>query len=722
MTCLTQADWIAPAESYGDVCPVFRKRFTPAQPWTRASLQITALGVYEARLNGQRVGRFVLAPGWTAYARRLQVQTYDVAGFLRPGVNTLEITVGKGWFRSPMPGWITEARRGELAALPAGLIAALEIASADGAVLRVATDETWETAESPVRFSEIYDGEHYNSTFVPTRWTAARRIDWPKEILIPQEGEEIREAERIAAKAILHTPAGETVVDFGQEITGYVELRLKAAAGSRVRILHGEMLDRDGNFFNANYRRAKAELRYICREGEQTWHPVLTFFGFRYLKLAEFPGEPDCSCFTAVVLCSDLRQTGFAASGVPELNRLFSNILWGQKGNFLDVPTDCPQRDERLGWTGDAQVFARAACLNYDTERFFRKWLRDLAAEQKPDGMVPHVVPDVMPGDTCSAGWGDAAVIIPWQVYQTYGDPAVLADQFDSMRRWVDHVTSVTTTPDLWTGHFHFGDWLALDAPEGSREGASDKDFIASVYYLNAARLTVKAGRVLGKDISGYEALAQRQLAAIRAAWPAYRTQTEHVLAVYFGIAKDCQAASDALAALIHRDGDQLKTGFIGTPYLLHALSRYGHAGQAWTLLLRKAYPSWLYAVGKGATTIWEHWDGVRPDGSFWSDSMNSFNHYAYGAAADWIYEQAAGIRHPEDAPGYAKALIEPHPDRRAGRLDVTLRTRSGIIRSQWTCLPDDSVRYEIRADMPALIRIGGRETDVPPGTYTFWG
>ncbi|MBQ9307086.1 MAG: alfa-L-rhamnosidase, partial [Clostridia bacterium] len=396
-------------------------------------------------------------------------------------------------------------------------------------------------------------------------------------------------------------------------------------------------------------------------------------------------------------------------------------IVWGQRGNFLHVPTDCPQRDERLGWTGDAQAFIRTASYFFDVERFFRKWLHDMAADQYASGEVGQVIPDVMPQDgSSSAAWGDAATICPWQIYQTYGDLSVLEDQFGCMKNWVDYITSATTTKDLWTGHFHFGDWLGLDAPSGSYKGSSREDFIATAFYAHSAALVVKAGRLLGKDVTAYEALHDRIVSAFRAAFPTCQTQTEYTLKVHFDLCEDKQQTADALAERVRADGKQLRTGFVGTPYLLHVLSQYGHADLAWDLLLRREYPGWLYPVTKGATTVWEHWDGIKEDGSFWSTDMNSYNHYAYGAVADWVFEQAAGLRHAEDQPGFSELIYAPHPDPRIGWLQARLDTRHGTVRALWVC-EEDGVRYELTTPVRTKVCLGGKAQWVNPGQYTFW-
>ena len=715
---IKSAQWITASRNIGDICPVFRKKWNNEKQVSRAVLSITARGVYSAELNGALIS-YPLAPGWTAYNKRLQYQRYDVTDHIK-AENELLVYVGKGWFASPMPGWIDSKERRERCSSTLGILAVLEMIYTDGTNEIIRTCDDWEWAESRIRFSEIYDGETFDASLAEEFTENALVFGAPFDNLIPQEGESIVESERVLPKSIIRTPNGETVVDFGQEVTGYVELSLNAKDGDRVILLHGEVLDRDGNFYNANYRLAKARLCFICREGVQTYHPKLTFFGFRYVLLKEFPTEPSKEMFTAVAVHSDIRQTGYIETGSEDINKLISNIFWGQRGNFLDVPTDCPQRDERLGWTGDAQVFVKAASLNFDVERFFRKWLRDLAADQHPDGSVGQVIPDYMPGEP-SAAWGDAAVICPWQIYMTYGDRSVLEEQFDSMKGWVDYITSVTKDEGLWTGGTHFGDWLGLDAPSGSYKGSSRDDFIASAFYYYSTCLLNKAGKVIGRDVSEYGQLAEKIKASFRTSFPECHTQTEHVLAIKFGLAEDIGKCAADLAQMIEAEGTQMRTGFVGTPYLLHALSDNGYAEIAYSLLLRKGYPSWLYSVGKGATTIWEHWDGIMENGDFWSTDMNSFNHYAYGSVADWIYEKAAGIQAIESEPGYRKVIIAPLPDKRLGWLRVRLDTRNGKIVSCWRC-EKDSVRYEISVDMPAVIIIDGRPVKVNSGKYIFWG
>ena len=623
-----------------------------------------------------------------------------------------------------MPGWCDSSYQDGLRSWPAGLLAELEITYEDGTAETIGTDTSWSVAESATRFSEIYDGEQYDAS---KDFSAARcgvhALEGPWDSLIPQEGVEIHEQERISPSGIFTTPAGETVVDFGQELTGYVELSVDAKCGDVIALSHAEVMDRDGNFYTENYRAAKAKLHYTCCDGRQTWHPHFTFFGFRYIRIDAFPGgaalaKPEN--FTAIVVHSEMKRTGHLSCSDPLLNQLFSNIIWGQKGNFVDVPTDCPQRDERLGWTGDAQVFVRTACMNYDVEQFFTKWLADMAADQRDDGCVGHVIPDLLQSPYGSAAWGDAAVICPWEIYLAYGNPQILKNQFDCMKGWIDYITSSTKTPYLWTGGTHYGDWLGLDAPSGSYKGSTREDFIASAFYAHSTELLIKAGHVLGKDMADYEALYEKIIAAFRAAFPTYGTQSECVLAAHFHLTEHPQSAADQLAKMVKEAGNQLQTGFVGTPYLLHVLSDYGYAELAYTLLLRKEYPSWLYPVTKGATTIWEHWDGIMEDGGFWSADMNSFNHYAYGSVADWIYQKAAGIHTAENAPGYAFIRFAPVPDARLSWLTASLQTRHGLVESGWR-QEDGKWRYEITTPVDAEICIDKNTQKVAAGHYIFY-
>lgn len=715
------ADWIKPKNDYGS--PIFVKEFDLKGEVKSAALTITAIGVYEANLNGKRVGDFVLAPGYTSYWNRLQYQTYDVTEQLCSS-NRLEVFVGPGWWRSRYTVMPLRDR-------PAGLIACLEVTYADGSCQRIATDTSWRVMKSSVISSDIFDGEVYDATHIPDpkNTEEALTFEGPGAELIHQEGEFIKEHERIHAVKIIKTPKGEYVVDFGQNVTGYAEITVTAKKGERIKTSHGEVLDAEGNFYNANYRSARAEYTCICAEGKYSYKPLATFYGFRYIRLEEYPGGVENAKpedFVAVAVYSDIKQTVRFNCSDPVLNRFYQNVLWGQKDNFLDIPTDCPQRDERRGWSGDAQIFVKAACYNFDVEKFFIKWLRDMQIEQRQGGIVDWIIPtcDNILEDPASAtaAWGDVATVAPWTIYMAYGNGQLLAEHFGMMKGWVDHITNSTEDKYLWTGaakkRQQFGDWLGLDAPEGSYKGSSRDDFIGSAYYAYSTSLVVKAGKVLGKDVSAYEELYDNIVATFRKTFTEYTTQTECVLAIQFGLAEDIQAACDLLAQKVIDCGRHLQTGFVGTAYLLHALCKGNYYDLAYELLLRREFPAWLYAPTHGGTTVWEHWDSVKEDGSFWSPDMNSFNHYAYGAVMDWVYGVAAGIT-PTEA-GYEKVRIAPHPTDRLQWLNVEFESRKGVIKSGWR-MQDGYWRYEIETPVEAEVIIDGKQHTVSEGSYVYF-
>ncbi len=717
------ASWITRKGIHSRTVPVFRRDFSCDGEILEGTLEVTAAGVYDAMLNGNRVGDFILAPGWTEYHKRLQVQQYDVTSFLQ-AKNRLELTVANGWYRRANAEWThTKYPDEDLCAM---VIAALRIRYRDHREERIFTDVSWQAGLSNISLSGIFDGEDVDARVEPHDFEKAEIADYPKEALIPQEGPEIREQEIVYPCRSIRTPRGEWVLDFGQNLTGYMVFEGIFHEGERLSISTGEVLDRDGNFYNGNYRFARSQLHYICREGFQHYRPRFTFFGFRYLRLDEAPTSFTEDSIRAVVVHSEMKRTGWLETEDPMLNQLFSNILWGQKGNYLDVPTDCPQRDERYGWTGDGQLFARMATYQFDVRQFFRKWLADLRAAQREDGWVPEVVPSIVAYQPGCGAWSDAATIIPWQLYETYGEEAFLRDQYDSMTAWVDYVPTVSKTPDLWTGCWTYGDWLALDHPEGyvppdletSKRGYSNDDLVCSAFYANSLDLVIRAGKILGRDTERYEAQYQRTVRKFRETYGGrLNTQTEKVLAVHFRLAEDPQRVADALAKQVIACGTHLQTGLLGTAYLLHVLSDWGYTELAWSLLLRREYPGWLYSVSKGATTLWEHWDNIKPDGSFWSEDMNSFNHYAYGSVGDWVFRVACGIR-PLEA-GFAKIRIAPNPDPRLHQLSGTLDTVRGRIRSAWK-YTENSIRYEIDTPAETEIIVNGRTYHVGKGHYLF--
>lgn len=711
------ANWIRPDRPMGEASPIFRKTFSVNKPVKAAVLEISARGVYEATLNGRRVGNFIMAPGWTDYRKRIQLQRYEVTEMLRK-TNRLCIQTANGWYIGAEE-WRKNGRAGAESG-EAAVIAELTLQFEDGDTETVATDETWETAESGLRYCDLYNGQIFDATVVPEflGWSVISKNN-DRSMLIPQQGEEVIENERLKPVKIITTPRGETVLDFGQNLTGYLEFEVDAEKNDSVSFSFAEVLDADGNFYNENYRTAKALYRYTCRDGKQTYKPSLTFYGFRYVRIDRFPGEISAESFTAIVVHSALKRTGSIHTSDEMLNRLFHNIIWGQKGNYLDVPTDCPQRNERLGWLGDAQIFIRTASYNFNVYKFFRKWLEDMKSEQREDGSLFGVVPGVFTTHI-SAAWGDAVTICPWQLYLSYGKAEILELMFDPMKKWVNYITSVTTEKNLWFGGQHFGDWLELKAPYGSYKGETRDDLVASAFYAYSAELVCKAGRALKRDIAEYEELHQNIVKAFKDIFKdIFYTQTEAVLALYFNLTDYPEMVSARLAEMIHGDGDKLQTGFVGTPYILHALSSNGYSELAYKLLLRREYPSWIYPITKGATTMWEHWDGIKPDGRMWSSDMNSFNHYAYGAVGDWMYGVCGGIKPDENHPGFERLIYEPIATDRLDSFCAELETDYGKIRSEWHH-EDGGIVYELTTPVETAATVGGKRYLLRPGVYTF--
>ncbi|GFZ93227.1 alfa-L-rhamnosidase [Paenibacillus marchantiophytorum] len=714
-----QAAWIsAPTGLWGvESCPLLRRSFQISKPVKTARIYATSLGLYEMLLNGRRVGDYYFTPGWTSYKHRLQYQTYDVTELLLTGDNALGAVLGNGWYKGKLTGKHRPNVYGERSAF----LMQLHIEYENGTKDVIMTDSDWKTAESPILMSELYDGETYDARLEKTDWSMAGYDDaeWmvvdtlphAKDALLAQENEPVRKIEEITPIALLMTPSGETVIDLGQNMVGWVRFTVQGHSGQEVTLQHAEVLDQDGNFYTDNLRMAKQTIRYVLKGGEpETYEPRFTFQGFRYVKLNGFGAEIQLAQFTGIVLHSDMERTGDFQCSDPRVNQLQHNILWGQKGNFLDVPTDCPQRDERLGWTGDAQMFIRTSAHLMNVAPFFSKWLHDLEADQLASGGVPFVIPHVLSENShSSAAWGDAAVICPWEIYQLYGDKRILEQQYESMKAWVEYIHRQSENTFLWNTGFHFGDWLGLDSKPGSYIGATDRDFIATAFYAHSVSLLAKTAKVLQKD---QDAESYTQLhTQIRDAFqqefvtPGGRlsvpTQTAHVLALMFelvdGNAKE--RAVHKLVELLEESEFHLTTGFVGTPYLNLVLSQTGHTDAAYKLLFQTDYPSWLYQITKGATTIWEHWDGIKEDGSFWSTDMNSFNHYAYGAVGEWLYRCVAGIHVDEDAPGYKHFHIKPLPGEGLTWAEASLESMYGLIHSAWRRLEDQSM--DIRVSIP---------------------
>ncbi len=726
MKNIKEAKWIKSPQPIECGVFDFYRDFEAKKPVKSATLEITALGIYEAMINGERVGNFIFAPGWTSYRSRLQVQTYDVTAMIKEK-NIITVGVANGWKAHRT---FCEERRSAryLGVNETALLCALAVEYTDGEEEIIYSDADWKIKESKTRFSDLYDGCIYDPAFESEKVYNAVEFPHSYKILLDQQGEKVVEQERLEAKEIIITPKGETVIDFGQNMTGYVEFKIKGNKGEKAVIYHAEVLDAEGNFYRDNLRSAKAESTFICDGEEHIVKPAFNFFGFRYIKLEGFSDEIKLENFNAIVVHSEIKRTGYFECSDSRINKLFSNVIWGQKGNFVDVPTDCPQRDERLGWTGDAQVFVKTASYNFDVEKFFIKWLSDLRADQRGWGAVPAVIPDVFgPDDNCSSAWADASTVCPWQIYQTYGNKEILKDSLKSMQNYLEFITE-HSNGNLWSNSWHFGDWLNLDAstPEDCSKG-TNKELIATAYFIYSSNIYIKACEVVGEDYGEYKELREKYIAAFRNEYmengrikPEYATQTACVLAVHFGITDNAAETAKQLNELVTECG-HLKTGFVGTPYLLHALADNGYAQTAYSLVLREEYPSWLFSVKMGATTIWEHWDSVREDGTMWSTSMNSFNHYAYGSVADWLYEKAAGIRIDEKNPAFEHIIFAPVTDERLDYVKASIESRNGEVKALWK-RENGVVSYEftVPAGSTATVILDGKSTELTEGTYKF--
>lgn len=727
------AKWIsAPCASTG-MAFHFRRDVSLKKQIKKATLEVSSVGNYAAYINGNRIGKDVLTPGWTSYRHRIQYRSYDVTDVLQ-SENRIEIGVGNAWAAGRIG--CGHDRKGFYSD-HTSLIASLSVTYADGSIEVNATDTDWEVYTSEVLFTDIYDGEWVDKT-APITCLGNAVLSDVKTMLVPCVGELITEQERLAPVEVIRTPKGETVLDFGQNLTGYVEVKITAPRASRIVLHHGETLDADGNFYNDNLRSAKSENVYVCSGEEDVFKPRYTFHGFRYVRLTEYPYEAvDPNCFRAIAVHSQMKRTGRFCCGNEKINQLYHNVIWGQKSNYLDIPTDCPQRDERLGWTGDAQVFCRTAAINYDVERFFDKWLGDMALEQYEDGGISEIIPRCFPGrGRVSAAWADAACVIPWEIYLAYGNSDMLARYFPMMKKWVEYMHEAGPEEYLWLGGNHYGDWLAMDHGEDSYVGATSTDLIGSAYFAYSTSLLVRAGKALGYDMREYEELYRRVVEAFRGRYlvggnlrqlpdlaendshaqknPPNETQTAYALILYFGLCKDEDRVrfADRLAEMIRDNGTRMTTGFVGTPYLLHALTENGHAKLAYDLLFQEKNPSWLYSVTHGATTMWEHWNSQKEDGSFWSTDMNSFNHYAYGAVYDWIFGKAVGI--VPTKPGYREIRFAPHPDRRLGFAEASIESRHGFVRLHWY-YKGDTVYYEIEVPQSSVA-----EVTLPSGYHEF--
>jgi alpha-L-rhamnosidase len=699
-----QAKWIENSvfsDGKAGPAPIFSKEFNNSKKVKSARLYVTSHGVYETFINGNRVGDEVFTPGWTSYNKRLQYQTYNVTNLLSNGNNVLLTTIGDGWFRGNL-GW---NRQRNLYSKEVALLYQLEIFYQDGTKEIVGSDKTWRVSTAgPVKYSDIYNGEIYDANLAKSstdlksnKWGSVKEVTYDNSILIAPEAPAVRKKDIVKAIKIIKTPAGETVVDFGQNLVGWVKLKTNGKKGDTVTMHHAEVLDKAGNFYTTNLRSAQQENKYVLTGAkEDIFEPHFTFQGFRYIRLKGITKPLELADLEAVVIYSDMKKTGTFTTSNPLINKLQSNIEWGQIGNFLDVPTDCPQRDERLGWTGDAQVFFPTAAFNRDVAGFFYKWLGDLKADQHENGNVPHVVPDVRPKTSAgSSGWGDAATIIPWDFYVAYGDKNILSRQYESMKAWVGFIRE-KSKQNLWNWGNHYGDWLfyTMADDRDGKAAITDKFLIAQCFYAASIQNVINAAKVLENqsDVAEYEALLKLVKDAFVKEYVTLSgrlvssSQTAYALALNFDMLPENMRAqaADRLAENIKSYKNHITTGFLGTPYLCHVLTKFGHNDLAYKLLLQDTYPSWLYEVKMGATTIWERWDGIKPDGTFQTPSMNSYNHYAYGAIGDWMYKNITGINPDATNPGYKKINISPKLGGDFTHAKASFESLYGTIESAW--------------------------------------
>ncbi|WP_232789498.1 alpha-L-rhamnosidase [Streptomyces jeddahensis] len=743
---LERSDWLArPIALASDAgrrdpgpAPVFRREFHLPMHVRTARLYVTALGVHDTRVNGLAVSGDLLEPGWTSYGHRLLYATYDVTSLLKAGANVISATVGDGWYRGTLT-WLSPPKRnvyGEAAAL----LAQLDVTLADGQRLVVATDGTWRAATGEVLSAGLYEGSIIDLRRSPEGWRRAGFDDsaWsPAVALDLPPGLEQRAMPAVRAvetrrPAVTPAQRGGLRVDAGQNVTGYLRITAEGGEGRAVTVRHAEVLDSAGDLHTAPLRGATSTDRYVLADtGPVRLTPQFTFHGFRYADITADPGVT-ISDVEVVVVASDLTRTGHFACSNDAVNRLYENTVWSQRGNFLSLPTDCPQRDERLGWTGDIQVFAPTACHTFDSRSFLRNWLRDLAADQREDGCVPHVVPNVLHllGDEDweygSAGWGDAAVTVPWALYEAYGDLDVLEGQYDSMRGWVDWCAGRLDADGIWSGDFHFGDWLDPGAPpDRPHEATTPTEFVATACLAHSARLVARVARLIGRtedaDLCGV--LGDR---AAQAAWAAYgtlavTTQTGCAIALQMGIAPaaERERIGRYLADLVRKAEGRIATGFLGTPLVLPALTATGHHDEAYRLLLNDRCPGWLHPVRQGATTVWERWDAVGEDGAIHAGDMDgggsmvSFNHYAYGAVAAWLYRTVAGLAPDPDAPGYRRIVFAPVPGGQLTWARAESSTPYGTAAIRWET---DASSFTADVEIP----VGASGVFVlPPGTWS---
>lgn len=708
----------------------------------RARIHSTAHGVYELEVNGERIGDDVLAPGWTSYGHRLRYQTHDVTAALRVGENVIGAWLADGWYRGHIgfDGGVWDIYGSDVA-----LLAQLEVTTADGVTRQVALE--WLTAPSPITAVGLYEGESFDARLTEDGWSAPGfdasswspaamlpRTDFPAAIE-PPTALPVQETETLRPVTVERQPSGRIRLDFGQNISGVLRIRVRADAGHTVTLHHAEVIE-NGELGIRPLRAATSVDSYTAAgSGEEIYTPRFTIHGFQYAELENWPGELRDGDVEAVVIHTGMRRTGWFESSNDGLDRLHSNVVWSMRDNFVDLPTDCPQRDERVGWTGDIQVFAPTALRLFAAHGTLTGWLRDLAVEQADQGHVPNFVPWVECGfpNFPTAAWGDAAVIVPWEMYRNDGDIRILSDQYPSMRAWVDLVDELTDHTGLWNTGFQLGDWLDPTAPpEDPGKSHTDKYLVATAYHVRTARIVADAAALLGEeaDAAHYRGVAERASRAFQDEFLSDSgrvvsdTPTSIAVALVFELFENeeqVRRAGSRLQELVGAGGFHISTGFVGTPIICDALVRAGSMDYAYHLLLQDELPSWLYPVSMGATTIWERWDSMLPDGSINPGDMTSFNHYALGAVADFLHRVVAGLA--ADAPGWERIRFEPQPGGRLEHASARYDSVRGTASIAWR---RDGERLSIDVEVPAasigVLVLPGSAEEIPvgPGRHSF--
>ena len=723
-----QGRWIgtSPEDTFH---PVFFRSFRLSEKPVSARLYVSGLGLYEAALNGEKAGRDHMAPFCNDYEEAVQYQTYDVFSLLKEGDNSLEIRTGNGWYK----GRLGYEGRSEVYGSRFQVIAELRVRLADGSEQVLVSDDSWQYRGSDFESTDIYDGETLNRLLWQDRDNPAKpAVPAPEKRLTDRYSLPVVVMDHLPVQEIIHTPAGETVLDLGQNFAGWMEYEAAFPAGTKIVLDHGEILQ-DGNFYNDNYRTAKAQMIYVSDGRKETVRAHFTWFGFRYVRVTGWPGEIRKEDFRGCVVYSEMDTAIRFHSSDPKLNRLMKNAFWGQRSNFLDMPTDCPQRDERLGWTGDAQVFSPTACFQMDTRAFYRKFLKDLRIDQKKHGgAVANYLPNfaTMPGG--SSVWGDIATFLPMTLFDFYGDREALAEAYPLMKDWLDFIRRQDEehgSPRLWNFGFHFGDWLAQDGvtPQ-SMKGGTDDFFVASMYYYASARKVARAAELLGKkeEAAACTALAEEIRAAILKEYfsPAGRlcipTQTAYLLCLNFGVYIDRNRIIADLKTRFQKDCYRIRGGFVGATMMCRVLAENGLEDIAAHFLFQKGFPGWMHCIDLGATTIWERWNSVLDDGRISGTEMNSLNHYSYGSVMEYVYRDLAGIQ--PLAPAFTRVRFAPQPTWHLSELDCAYRSVRGEYASSWKLNADGTVTVSFRVPFgctaEAVLPGAGETVELAAGTF----